>query len=54
MTLLELVLTGGLKASYITPCNDCKISDYVFFDDVHTTTLADQTAGEILYNLIVK
>ncbi len=54
MTLLELVLTGGLKVSYIPPCNDCKISDYVFFDDVHTTTLADQTAGNILYNLIVK
>ncbi len=54
ITLLELVLTGELKASYIAPCNDCKISDYVFFDDVHPTTLVDQVAGEILYDLIVK
>ncbi|MCC8371440.1 MAG: SGNH/GDSL hydrolase family protein [Rickettsia endosymbiont of Pseudomimeciton antennatum] len=54
MTLVELVLTGELKTSYIAPCDACKISDYVFFDDVHSTTLVDQIAGKTLYDLIVK
>ncbi|MCC8399486.1 MAG: SGNH/GDSL hydrolase family protein [Rickettsia endosymbiont of Platyusa sonomae] len=54
IVLLELLLTGDLKASYVAPCNNYRISDYVFFDDVHSTTTVNQMAGKVLYNLIVK
>lgn len=53
ITLLELLLTGELRATYNSPCSKLKICNYLFFDYFHPSALPHKTAGDALYNLIV-
>lgn len=53
MILLELILTGELRATYNPPCSKYEICNYLFFDYFHPSALVHKTAGDTLYNLIV-
>ncbi len=51
--LLEVVLTGELRATYNFPCNKYKICNYLFFDSFHPTVLVHKVVGDTLFDLVV-
>lgn len=53
MALLELILTGELRATYNFPCSKYKICNYLFFDSFHPTTFLHKVVGDNLFDLVV-